>query len=129
VALEPAPAEVLALATDWLNAALRRDAAFVLAHTHEAGEGAVVTIASAPDSNLTLSELVAHLSEFPPRFSVTSQPHGFVDGDLACTVDLPRIDMLDDGVVQACHTLVMHRDGDGWKVVHSQVSEGVHREL
>lgn len=124
-----APQELVELARDWLNAGLNRDTDFIRRFSHAEDDGFVHTIASPPGAHFTLDEFASHLGEVPPRYSVESQPRGFVHGDMAYMVDFPTIDMRHDGVLDGRHTLVMRRVEGVWKVVHSHISEGVDRQL
>ncbi|MET7992688.1 nuclear transport factor 2 family protein [Amycolatopsis sp. NPDC005232] len=120
-----APDEVVNLVKDWLAAGHRRDVEFITKHSHTEDEDFVHTVASGPDGALTLAQFLDHLRQYQPREVLVSDPQGFVHGDLAWIFDSPRVDLLDEGVIDARFTAVLRRvDGD-WKVVHAHLSEGV----
>lgn len=124
-----APPELIAFAREYLERALARDVEYVRRHSYVEDPSAIHAIASAPGAHLRLDELVAHLGEAPPRTALESSPRGFVHGDVAWIVDLPKVDMRHDGILDGRITMVMLRVDGEWKVTHQHLSEGVTRVL
>jgi hypothetical protein len=129
--IEPAPRELLAFSARWMEAGLNRDLDFLRAHSATPDPAAVHTIPGTPAGpGLTLAQFLTHLSEVPPRYTVTSSPHGYViDGAAAWTTDYFTVDMLQEGVLEGRYTAVLALiDGD-WKVVHAHMSEPVSHQF
>ncbi|WP_033288664.1 nuclear transport factor 2 family protein [Amycolatopsis jejuensis] len=123
--MAPAPEEVLTLAKEWLAAGHRRDTEFIAAHSWTEDDNFVHTVASGPDSALSLGDFLQHLREYDPREVVLSNPRGFAYDDFAWVFDTPHIDLLDEGVLEARFTAVLRHVEGEWKVVHAHLSEGV----
>ncbi|MFC9249837.1 nuclear transport factor 2 family protein [Amycolatopsis thailandensis] len=123
--MEKAPAELIALAREWIAAGHARDTGLMERLSATPEEGAVFTVASSPDSNLTLQELLAHLREYPPCEPVGSDPRGYVEGDVAWLFDNPRILIPGEDGISLRITVVLVHTPDGWRVMHGHLSEGV----
>jgi hypothetical protein len=129
--IEPASPEVLELSARWMEAGLTRDLEFLRAHSATPDPSAVHTIPGTPAGRgLTLEEFLSHLSEVPPRYTVTSDPHGYlIDGQAAWTTDYFTVDMLDEGVLEGRYTSVLVLIDGEWKVVHAHMSEPVSHQF
>jgi SnoaL-like domain len=126
--IQPAPPEVLELSSRWLRAHLNRDAEFIREHSASPDSSTIHTIASFP-LELTLDEFLERLQPSPTRLEVSSDPVGFVNGDVAWVIDLPKVHLPRDGVRQARQTTVLVNENGAWKVVHSHLSEGVAHDV
>lgn len=124
--MEAAQPEVLDVARNWIIRGHMRDGEYMANAAFPVPGSTVHTIASAPDSNFTVDQLVSHLGDVVPCPVMTDESaEGFVHGDMAWVYAFPKIDVKRDGVIDLRYTVVLYRvDGD-WKVVHSHLSEGV----
>jgi hypothetical protein len=118
--LEPASGEITELATAYMSACLERrtDAVGEMAHPQFDGIGG-------PDERFTRDSLMEHLPGFPPARLVDSAPTGWVDGDVAWTVDFPHFGFQDGAERYHRVTTVLARVDGAWKVAHFHVSEPV----
>lgn len=123
--MESAPSEVTDVAREWLEAGHARDGVRLASLSWEVAPDALHTFASAPDSNLSLTELLSHLTEVIPCYLVDSAPTGFVTGDFAWVTDTPRVEIPGETVISLRVTVVLQRREGVWKVVHGHLSEGV----
>lgn len=127
--MERAPAELVTFARRWMASGHARDVDFIARNSCTAEAAAVHTIASAPDSNLSLAGFLEHLAEFPPREIVDIDLAGWVHDDSACLCGTGRVDMLDEGFLDVRMTIVLLRQEDRWQVAHCHLSEGVPHEI
>lgn len=126
--MAPAPPELLQAVRNWLEAGHRRDVDYIAAHSHEEDPDFPHTVTSGPDGALTLTQFLDHLRAHQPREVVTTSPRGHVHGDFALVYDEPKIDLLEEGTIDARFTAVLRRIEGVWKVVHAHLSEGVPHE-
>ncbi|MDQ0212987.1 nuclear transport factor 2 family protein [Arthrobacter bambusae] len=123
--MEIASQEVIRVASDWIMAGHARNGPLLASLSEELDPLSVFTFASASNSNLTLQELLGHLTDVIPCPVTESKPSGFQEGDLAWVVDNPNVDIPAAGKTSIRITVVLHRSGGEWRVVHGHLSEGV----
>jgi hypothetical protein len=118
--LEPASNAITELATAFMRACLER-------RPEVAGEMSLPQLdgIGGPDERFTRESLIEHLPDFPPARLIDSAPTGWVDGDVAWTVDFPRFGFQDGAERDHRITTVFVRIDDAWKVAHFHVSEPV----
>lgn len=60
------------------------------------------------------------------RLQVTpsSQPIALVEGTVGWTIDRPTLRLFDGSTLATRLTLIWHREGAAWKIVHSHISVG-----
>ncbi|WP_160161660.1 nuclear transport factor 2 family protein [Embleya hyalina] len=127
--MDKASADLVAFAGQWIVRAHARDVDFIEKASYSADDAAVHTIASGPDSSLSLAALLGHLADFPPREVVDLDLDGWAHDGVAWLCGTGRVDMLEDGFLDVRLTMVLLRAGDGWKVAHCHISEGVPHEV
>jgi SnoaL-like domain len=128
MSIRPAPPHVLDLATRWLHAHLNRDAEFIRENSASPDSRKIHTIASFP-VELTLDEFLERLQASSARIEVSSDPFGFVAGEVSWVIDLPSVHLPGDVTRRARQTTVLVEEAGTWKVVHSHLSEGVAHDV
>ncbi|MEU3980445.1 nuclear transport factor 2 family protein [Streptomyces sp. NPDC026672] len=127
--MDKASEDVIACARQWITRAHARDVPYVEQASYTPAGSAVHTVASGPDPGLTLADLLGHLAEYPPREVSDLRLEGWTHRDVAWLTGTGRVDMLEDGFLDVRLTFVLVRLGDGWKVAHCHISEGVAHEV